>query len=172
MTSDPHACCVRTLVYNLSCNIAMHCAAFRSLRSRHLSSPEHPTSRLPGKGVVIAFATEDAWAVSALTPRTLPLRCLSGMPLDIFLSGEPIGTKEIMCLCVWLRRFRVLPGTTLRVRTAKVFNMGEERRRSAFHRASTSGASPGLEDDGEPLLSLVILARCLAGNQLSGPLRE
>ncbi|CAB1435535.1 unnamed protein product, partial [Pleuronectes platessa] len=36
------------------------------------------------------------------------------------------------------------------------------------------GASPGLEDDGvtEPPLSLVILARCLAGNQPSGPLRE
>ncbi|CAB1444298.1 unnamed protein product [Pleuronectes platessa] len=31
---------------------------------------------------------------------------------------------------------------------------------------------PGLEDDGEPPLSLVILARCLAGNQPSGPLRE
>ncbi|CAB1429651.1 unnamed protein product [Pleuronectes platessa] len=56
--------------------------------------------------------------------------------------------QRIMCLCVWLRRFLVLPGTTLPVRTAKVFNMGEERRRSAFHSASTSGASPGLEDDG------------------------
>ncbi|CAB1448188.1 unnamed protein product [Pleuronectes platessa] len=51
--------------------------------------------------------------------------------------------QEIMCLCVWLRRFLVLPGTTLPVRTAKVFNMGEERRRSAFHSASTSGASRG-----------------------------
>ncbi|CAB1443851.1 unnamed protein product [Pleuronectes platessa] len=51
--------------------------------------------------------------------------------------------QEIMCLCVWLRRFLVLPGTTLPVRTAK-----------------------------EPPLSLVILARCLAGNQPSGPLRE
>ncbi|CAB1442113.1 unnamed protein product [Pleuronectes platessa] len=77
-----------------------------------------------------------------------------------------------MCLCVWLRRFLVLPGTTLPVRTAKVFNMGEERRRTAFHSASTSFASPGFEDDGEPPLSLVILARCLAGNQPSGPLRE
>ncbi|CAB1426906.1 unnamed protein product [Pleuronectes platessa] len=79
-----------------------------------------------------------------------------------------------MCLCVWLRRFLVLPGTTLPVRTAKVFTMGEERRRSAFHSASTSGESPGLEDDGvtEPPVSLVILARCLAGNQPSGPLRE
>ncbi|CAB1453371.1 unnamed protein product [Pleuronectes platessa] len=46
--------------------------------------------------------------------------------------------QEIMCLCVWLRRFLVLPGTTLP----------------------------------EPPLSLVILARCLAGNQPSGPLRE
>ncbi|CAB1457368.1 unnamed protein product [Pleuronectes platessa] len=80
--------------------------------------------------------------------------------------------QEIMCLCVWLRCFLVLPGTTLPVRTAKVFTMGEERRRSAFHSASTSGESPGIEDDGEPPLSLVILARCLAGNQPSGPLRE
>ncbi|CAB1436048.1 unnamed protein product [Pleuronectes platessa] len=31
---------------------------------------------------------------------------------------------------------------------------------------------PGLEDDCEPPLSLVILARCLVGNQPSGPLRE
>ncbi|CAB1428529.1 unnamed protein product [Pleuronectes platessa] len=46
--------------------------------------------------------------------------------------------QEIMCLCVWPRRFLVLPGTTLP----------------------------------EPPLSLVILARCLAGNQPSGPLRE
>ncbi|CAB1430215.1 unnamed protein product [Pleuronectes platessa] len=76
-----------------------------------------------------------------------------------------------MCLCVWLRRFLVLPGTTLPVRTAQVFNIGEERRRG-IHSASTSSASPGLEDDGEPPLSLVILARCLAGNQPSGPLRE
>ncbi|CAB1424063.1 unnamed protein product [Pleuronectes platessa] len=43
--------------------------------------------------------------------------------------------QEIMCLCVWLRRFLVLR-------------------------------------PGEPPLSLVILARCLAGNQPSGPLRE
>ncbi|CAB1448246.1 unnamed protein product [Pleuronectes platessa] len=80
-------------------------------------------------------------------------------------------TQEIMCLCVCLRRFLVLPGTTLMVRTAKVFNMGKESRRSVFHSASTSGASPILEDV-EPPLSLVILARCLAGNQPSGPLRE
>ncbi|CAB1423109.1 unnamed protein product [Pleuronectes platessa] len=46
--------------------------------------------------------------------------------------------QEIMCLCVWPRRFPVLPGTTLP----------------------------------EPPLSLVILARCLAGNQPSGPLSE
>ncbi|CAB1446741.1 unnamed protein product [Pleuronectes platessa] len=77
--------------------------------------------------------------------------------------------QEIKCLCVWLRRFQVLPDTTLPVRTAQVFKMGQERRRAAFR---TSGASPGLEDDGEPPLSLVILARCLAGNQPSGPLRE
>ncbi|CAB1421245.1 unnamed protein product [Pleuronectes platessa] len=76
-----------------------------------------------------------------------------------------------LCACVWPRRFLVLPGTTL-VRTAKVFNMGEERRRRAFHSASTSGASPRLEDDREPPLSLVILARCLAGNQPFEPLRE
>ncbi|CAB1448996.1 unnamed protein product [Pleuronectes platessa] len=76
--------------------------------------------------------------------------------------------QEIMCLCVWLRCFLA----TLPVRTAKVFNMGEERRRRAFHSASTSGTPPGLEDDGEPPLSLVILARCLVGNQPSGPLRE
>ncbi|CAB1453425.1 unnamed protein product [Pleuronectes platessa] len=74
--------------------------------------------------------------------------------------------QEIMCLCVCLRRFLVLPGTTLPVRTAKVFTMGEERRRSPFHSTSTSGASRGAA------LSLVILARCLAGNQPSGPLRE
>ncbi|CAB1426214.1 unnamed protein product [Pleuronectes platessa] len=63
-----------------------------------------------------------------------------------------------MFLCVWLLRFLVLPGTTLPVRTAQVFNMGEERRRSAFHSASTSGASPGLEDDGvtdHPLISRI-----------------
>ncbi|CAB1435503.1 unnamed protein product [Pleuronectes platessa] len=42
--------------------------------------------------------------------------------------------------------------------------MGEKRRRTAFPSASTSGASPGLEDDDEPPLSLVSLARCLAGN--------
>ncbi|CAB1429340.1 unnamed protein product [Pleuronectes platessa] len=40
------------------------------------------------------------------------------------------------------QHFPVLPGTTLPVRTAQVFNMGEERRRTAFRDASTSGASP------------------------------
>ncbi|CAB1455424.1 unnamed protein product [Pleuronectes platessa] len=65
--------------------------------------------------------------------------------------------QEIMFLCVWVRRFLVLPGTTLPVRTAKVFTMGEERRRSAFHSASTSGASRG--------------AAPVTGNQPSGPLR-
>ncbi|CAB1443813.1 unnamed protein product [Pleuronectes platessa] len=64
-----------------------------------------------------------------------------------------------MCLCLYvgLRRLLVLPGTTLPVRTAQVFYLR---------------CVPGLEDDGEPPLSLVILARCLAGNQPSGPLRE
>ncbi|CAB1452601.1 unnamed protein product [Pleuronectes platessa] len=66
------------------------------------------------------------------------------------------------CAELWLRRILVLPGTTLPVRTAKVSNMGEERRRSVFHSAPPP----------EPPLSLVILARCLAGNQPSGPLRE
>ena len=47
-------------------------------------------------------------------------------------------------MCVWPR--------SLPVRTAKVFNMGEERRRTAFRSASTSGASPGLEDDGVTLM--------------------
>ncbi|CAB1459091.1 unnamed protein product [Pleuronectes platessa] len=75
--------------------------------------------------------------------------------------------QEIMCFCVCGCGTSWFSGGT-----AKVFNLGEERRRSAFHSASTSGASPGLEDDGEPPLSLVILARCLAGNQPSGPLRE
>ncbi|CAB1415943.1 unnamed protein product [Pleuronectes platessa] len=77
------------------------------------------------------------------------------------------GLLRIMRLCaVWPRRFVVLPGTTLPVRTVKVFNMGEERRRSAFH-----SALPPVHP-GEPPLSMVILARCLAGNQPSGPLRE
>ncbi|CAB1436037.1 unnamed protein product [Pleuronectes platessa] len=53
--------------------------------------------------------------------------------------------QEIMCLFVCVAA--ALPGTTLPMRTAQVFNMGEERRRTAFRSASTSGASPGLEDD-------------------------
>ncbi|CAB1424058.1 unnamed protein product [Pleuronectes platessa] len=104
--------------------------------------------------------------------RGTPSPCLSAAPRRAFRAAliflkasltdlrKPVAAtppQEIMCLCVWLRRFLVLPGTTLPVRTAKVFNMGEERRR----------VRPG-----EPPLSLVILARCLAGNQPSGPLRE
>ncbi|CAB1459588.1 unnamed protein product [Pleuronectes platessa] len=78
-------------------------------------------------------------------------------------------TQEIRCLCVWLRRFLVLPALRC-VRTARVFNMGEEGGGALFA-ALLLRCVPGLEDDGAAL-SLVILARCLAGNQPSGPLRE
>ncbi|CAB1443681.1 unnamed protein product [Pleuronectes platessa] len=76
--------------------------------------------------------------------------------------------KEIMCLSVFVAE--ALPGSS------RHFAAGAKQPKyliwAAFRSASTSGASPGLEDDGEPPLSLVILARCLAGNQPSGPLRQ
>lgn len=52
--------------------------------------------------------------------------------------------RERPCLCPQV------PGATLPVRTAQLFNMGTERKRTAFmalRGASISGASPGLEDD-------------------------
>ncbi|CAB1454092.1 unnamed protein product [Pleuronectes platessa] len=61
------------------------------------------------------------------------LRHPTGQPV-ILLLGEGEGERE-------RERFPVLPGTTLPVRTAQVFNMCEEGRRTAFQGTSTSGAS-------------------------------
>ncbi|CAB1455432.1 unnamed protein product [Pleuronectes platessa] len=91
---------------------------------------------------------------------------LISMRLRVYYSGavtdlrKPVAatpTGDYVLVCVGAALL-VLPGTTLPVRTAKVFTMGEERRRSAFHSASTSGASRG--------------AAPVTGNQPSGPLRE
>ena len=41
--------------------------------------------------------------------------------------------------------------------TDNLINMGAERRRTAFHGASASGVSPGLEDDGVTLLHWLTL---------------
>ncbi|CAB1456237.1 unnamed protein product [Pleuronectes platessa] len=66
------------------------------------------------------------------------------------------GLLRRMCA----QRFLVLPGTTLPVRTAQVFNMGEERRWTAFQGASTSGASRGLEDDGAVPVDMQLTSSC------------
>ncbi|CAB1447215.1 unnamed protein product [Pleuronectes platessa] len=79
---------------------------------------------------------------------------------------QNIVEPEIMCLCVWLRRFLVLPGTTLPFEQPKYLTWARKGGGALFT-ALLPPVRPG-----EPPLSLVILARCLAGNQPSGPLRE